>query len=130
MYRPDGLKALFCGGREWTDREAIILWLKHIKSLGFTSIIEGEARGADTIAREEADKLGLYVYRVPADWKRFGRAAGRQRNYAMLNMQPDLVVAFHENINNSAGTRHMAKISKEKGVPVIYIKKHGEHEIL
>jgi hypothetical protein len=36
----------------------------------------------------------------------------------MLNQGPDLVLAFHPNINLSKGTRHMVKIARLKGVKV------------
>ena len=75
--------ALFCGSREWTDRDRI---RRDLESLPEGSVvIEGGARGADRIAREEAQRLGLHVAIVPALWDHYGRSAGYRRNEARLD---------------------------------------------
>jgi hypothetical protein len=80
-------------------------------------VIEGEARGADTIAREEAEKLGLTVERYPADWARYGRAAGPIRNKQMLvEGRPDFVLAFSADIERSRGTRNMVDQAIKAGL--------------
>jgi hypothetical protein len=71
------------------------------------TIIEGEARGADSIAREEALALGYEVLRFPANWRQHGKAAGMIRNRQMLvEGKPNLVYAFPTSVN-SIGTRNM-----------------------
>ncbi len=53
----------------------------------------------------------------PADWKRYGRAAGRIRNALMLEYEkPDLVIAFHEDLSTSRGTLDMLKRAKLAGI--------------
>jgi hypothetical protein len=96
-------KVLICGDRNWSNREKIKSFLSTLPK--DTIIVEGEASGADRIAREESEKLGLQVKKYPADWKKYGRSAGPIRNRQMLNENPDLVVAFHNNINSSKGTK-------------------------
>jgi hypothetical protein len=44
------------------------------------------------------------VRAFPADWNRFGPAAGPIRNRLMLDENPDLVIAFHSDLSNSRGT--------------------------
>ena len=110
------MRVLVCGDRNWFNRAAIRRELAKLPA--GTIIIEGEARGADTIAREEALALGLSVKRFPADWAHFGRAAGPIRNLAMLNAKPDRVLAFHTNIAASKGTANMVKIATKAGKPV------------
>ena len=61
------MKVLICGDRNWPDRDAIRSWLSKLQDWGYTTVIEGEARGADTIAREEAEKAGFCVLRFPAE---------------------------------------------------------------
>ena len=109
-------RILFCGSRFWTDREAIMRVLKVLPK--GSVIIEGEARGADRIACEEATRLGLTVVPFPADWKRYGLAGGPIRNTQMLKEgKPDAVVAFHDNIDESKGTKNMLKQARAAELP-------------
>ena len=98
-------KVLICGDRNWTDHDLIHSWLDKLCDCGINTVIEGEARGADIIAREEAEGMNMTVLPFPAEWKRYGRGAGPIRNRQMLNEKPDLVVAFHDYIEMSAGTK-------------------------
>lgn len=73
-------------------------------------VIEGEARGADSLARDFALERGLEVERFPARWDEHGRAAGPIRNLQMLEEgHPDYLVYFHDNLAQSKGTAHMVK---------------------
>jgi len=113
------MRILFCGDRDWTDVEKI--------SQAFDDylpkvVIEGEARGADTLARLEAERRGIPYLRFPADWDQYGRSAGPIRNKQMLvEGKPDLVLAFHSDIENSKGTANMKKQAEAAGVQVIVI---------
>lgn len=110
---------LVCGSRHWTSRESIYSWLCKLQDWGLTKIIEGEAPGADTIAREEAEAIGIPVMKFPADWARYGRAAGPIRNRQMLDQNPSLVLAFHSNLSESRGTADTVKEARKRGIPVI-----------
>ena len=54
----------------------------------------------------------------PAEWDTFGKAAGPIRNGWMLKMEPDLVLAFHNDIRQSKGTANMVSIARKKGIEV------------
>ena len=55
-----------------------------------------------------ANKLGMQVMAVPADWDKYGKAAGPIRNRHMFRLgKPDLVLAFHKDITKSRGTNDM-----------------------
>jgi len=84
-----------------------------------TTIIEGECRGADLIAREVAEELGMIVEPHPAEWNKFGKRAGPLRNQEMLNSGVDLVLAFHEDLSQSKGTKHMVEIARKNNIPVL-----------
>lgn len=123
-FNGDRLRVLICGDREW---ENIRLILDHLKLLhlqcGFDVLIEGEARGADTIARNCGKYIGMTVLRYPANWKKYKLAAGPIRNQQMLDEgKPDLVVAFHNNITESKGTKDMIERTKKAGIPYYIIK--------
>ena len=49
---------------------------------------------------------------------RYGRGAGPRRNRQMLDENPDisLVLAFHEDLGRSKGTRDMVRRSEKKGI--------------
>jgi hypothetical protein len=124
------LRVLFCGSREFTDRDIIRMAVHGANSVATMLgrplvVIEGEARGADQRARVEAEDLGVEVRRFPADWDQHGKAAGAIRNRQMLKEgQPHCVLAFADDIKNSKGTRDMCSIADAAGVPAYIISRY------
>ena len=116
------MKVLITGDRDWTDIESIRAWLAKLQDWGYTTVIEGGARGADRIAESEARKMGMKVIEIPADWGRYGKGAGAIRNQEMLELKPDLVVAFHSDLERSKGTADMVRRARKEGVEVILVK--------
>lgn len=118
-------KVLITGDRNWTDRDKIkrrILKLSRIQN--DLVIIEGEARGADKMAREICEEFNIKFKPYPADWDKHKKAAGTIRNSTMLSDNPDiqLVMAFHSDLfNNSKGTLDMVKRSHKAGKSVLII---------
>ena len=111
------MNVLICGDRNWTDQETIRQRMSKLPPN--TTIIEGEARGADTIARDLAIEMGFTVLSFPANWEEYGQAAGVIRNTKMLiEGKPDIVIAFHPNITKSKGTKDMVTKAKRAHVPV------------
>ena len=108
------MRILICGDRNWTNIPLIAGWLATVPR--DTVIIQGDARGADSIAKDAALSLGLEVESYPANWAQYGRAAGPIRNKQMLDTKPDFVMAFHSDITSSKGTANMLKIAKQKGI--------------
>lgn len=111
------MNVLICGDRNWTDRETIE---EYIKALPPNSvIIHGNCRGVDTIANEMAIKHGHLVNDFSAQWGIYGAAAGPIRNGEMLKYgNPELVVAFHDDLKHSKGTKDMIRQAKEVGIPI------------
>ena len=117
------MRVLICGSRDWTDIELIRSWIAKLQDWGYSTVIEGEARGADSIARNEANKAGMIVMKFPANWDKYGKSAGPIRNTQMLvEGKPDLVVAFHNNIQISKGTKNMIKQAEAARVKVILVE--------
>ena len=120
------IRVLVCGDRNWTDLKAIQLRLNRLldETEEFITVVEGEARGADTLGRQAAEELGIKVEAYPADWQQYGRAAGPIRNQQMLDSGIDLVLAFHHNLDKSKGTADMVRRVRRAGIEVEVI--HGK----
>src|SRR5690606_12756291 len=105
-----GMKVLVCGGRDFNRKRELfsLLSMIHTHYFSITMIVEGEASGADTIAKEWAEYNGIAVDAHPADWKNidvpsavvkqgkygpYNAAAGHQRNAKMLAANPDICIA-------------------------------------
>lgn len=72
-------------------------------------VISGNARGVDAAAQDEALKLAMRVYIIPADWS-LGRGAGYARNVEIVE-EADVVVAFWD--GQSRGTQHDIDLAKK-----------------
>jgi YspA, cpYpsA-related SLOG family len=108
---------LVCGGRDYADSEFITKVIKYLRDkFGTTIIVHGNARGADSLARDAARQLGMEDRPYSADWNKHGRAAGPIRNQQMLdNEEIDTVVAFP----GGRGTADMIGRAKDQGINVI-----------
>ncbi len=120
------MRAIVCGDRNWKRMDIIERELRKLPP--DTLIIHGAARGADTLGKFVAEKIGLKVINdgkgFPADWKRYGRGAGPIRNQQMIDEgKPDMVLAFHENISESLGTKDMVTRARRIGLKVIIIER-------
>lgn len=114
---------LACGSRHWSDEALVEGVLGQLPK--DAAVMHGGARGADAIADRVARRLGLKVNVFPAEWKRYGRAAGPIRNSAMVAQKPDLVIAFHDNLAESHGTRDTVAKAFGAGIPVVVVSRHG-----
>lgn len=88
------------------------------KERPITVVINGKARGADTVAGEWARSRRIPVEEYPADWKKHNRAAGPLRNGRMVSEGlPDMAVACP----GSAGTADMLQRLRSAGIEVIHV---------
>lgn len=110
------MKVLVTGDRWWNDIKMVVDVLEQLPPT--TTVVHGGCQGADIIADVVARALGFVVTAYPVvddEWKRLGHAAGPIRNQRMLDEQhlPDdpinLVIAFHDDIENSRGTKDMLR---------------------
>lgn len=107
------MRVLVCGSRHFNDYKLLEEKLDEIPEI--TEIIHGAARGADTLAGRYSDAKSIRLAVYPADWNKFGKAAGPIRNTQMLvEGKPDLVVAFM--FKDSRGTKNMVEQAKKAGV--------------
>lgn len=113
------MKVVITGGREYTDDVTIYHYLDWVhKNSPITLLINGVARGADSIARQWAIDRNIPYHDVPVlkeHWKQYGKAAGNIRNGWMLDLNPDVVIAFPGN----TGTADCMRQATKRGIKVI-----------
>lgn len=111
------MKVIICGDRNWTDYKMIEAFIVTLPK--DTIIIEGDCKETDQLSGLIGKKYGYEVISVPAEWKKYGRKAGPIRNQEILDeYKPDLVVAFHNDIEHSKGTKNMIDLAIKAGVHV------------
>lgn len=140
------MRVLIFGYREW-DREGPIAALVCGLCATYGSdlvLIQGGARGADSIAKMYADMLGVKVLSFPAKWNEHDRegrtpvpcrcpedeptckVAGPRRNQQMIDEgRPQVGFGFHDYIENARGTKDMAGRLRAAGIPVYITARYG-----
>jgi len=118
------MRVLVSGDRNWRDFKYIesILDELHKNSL-ISVIIEGEAKGADSFARNWAISRKVSLLSFPAKWNIYGKGAGPIRNQQMIDEgHPDVVIAFHPDLESSVGTKDMVTRARKQNIPVIVLR--------
>jgi len=122
---------LVTGDRNYTDHEYLRQFLLtfHL-NFDILKLVHGDAKGADTMADQWAKSAAIPVQAYPAQWDRYGRAAGPIRNRAMWDAEmPDVVIAFHKNLSESRGTKDMMTYATERGAWVIHADKEDPNKL-
>lgn len=113
------MRVLITGCRHWCGpdmAESVVARL--IAKYGpAITIVHGAAKGIDQSFAEACRELGIKDEPHPADWDRYGKAAGPRRNSEMLAAGADMVVAFHRDLMRSRGTLDMVRQALAAGVP-------------
>lgn len=115
---------VICGCRDFCDKRVFAEFVDEcISKTAYNCglrIISGHCSGVDAMAEEYAAEHGFQLDIFPADWQKYGRAAGPKRNMQMAK-QADFVIAFW--VGSSRGTKNMidaaAKLNKAVFVKMI-----------
>ncbi len=111
-------RVIVCGGTEFRDRERCFGVLDRLLAgRGEVEIVSGHARGADLLGEEYAKLHGLALRVFPAEWARYGKAAGPIRNGQMIEYargEQPLVIAFWD--GQSRGTANTLARAREAGI--------------
>lgn len=103
-------KVIIAGSRSFQDYPMLKKYadfkLSNIKDT--IEIVSGGAKGADSLGERYAKENGYSLKVFPADWERFGKAAGYMRNVEMARYA-DALLAFWD--GKSCGTMHMIQIA-------------------
>jgi hypothetical protein len=110
------MKVIIAGSRTFNDLDTLTktcdYYLQNQKEI---EIVSGTAAGADTLGEMYALTRNYPVKRFPAEWKKYGKAAGYLRNEEMAKYA-DALIAFWDGI--SKGTGHMIRLAKMYGLKV------------
>jgi hypothetical protein len=108
------IRILVCGGRDFKDQQYFNDCMGGVCEIN-TTIIQGEAKGADSMAKQYARDWGFICESYPANWAKYGKKAGYLRNKQMLDEgKPDIVVAFP----GGKGTKMMVELAKKYNIEV------------
>jgi hypothetical protein len=120
------VRLLVTGDRKWTNKMSIFKKLRNLRDkCGLTlTVVHGGCEGADLIADWACKVLGIDRIIFPANWVGRNDYAGPYRNQRMLDEgKPNLVWAFHSDIENSKGTKDMIRRAEKAGLKVrLFVK--------
>lgn len=88
-----------------------------LAGLHVSTLVCGDASGADEHAWLWAQHYDVPTERHDADWEAHGKAAGPIRNQAMVDSGADLCLAF----GTGKGTRDCIARAERAGIPVVRI---------
>lgn len=109
-------KVIIAGCRDFTDYALLCSFADEaLAGTENVEIISGGARGADALGERYARERGRRLKVFPADWKKWGAAAGPIRNGQMADYA-DALIAFWD--GRSAGTRDMIRKAEDRGLRV------------
>ena len=113
-------RLLVTGSRTWHNIPAIeralaVILARHPEGV---LLVHGACPcGADAIAAAYAARTpGYQVEAHPADWRRYGRAAGHRRNAEMIALGADGCAAFIR--GGSPGSTSAVRLATTAGIPV------------
>ncbi len=123
------MRVLITGDRAWLDELAIDAILGGLLVQCQTTnqvleVLHGDCpTGADALASLWKNIAGVEVTPFPADWDTHHKGAGPIRNRLMLDQEPDLVIAFHDQLEGvSKGTKDCASEARRRGIPVWHLR--------
>lgn len=117
-------RVIVCGGVDFSDRDLCFTQLEKLLSqYENVEIVSGHARGADSLGEEYAREHQLSLKEFPAEWKKYGRAAGPIRNREMLKYAMEakpVIIAFWD--GESRGTKNMINQGEKAGAEVHIVR--------
>ena len=117
------MKLIIAGGRDFTQGYIVYKVLYGLDNDIIDEVVCGDAKGADTLGAEWAYLHSIPVKHFPADWDKYGKAAGYIRNAEMAEYG-DILIAFWD--GKSHGTMNMIKAMKLHKKPYIVYNYEGK----
>lgn len=107
------MRVIIAGGRDITDDRRVRLAIE-LSGWRITEVVSGAASGVDARGERWAREHGVSLTRFPADWSRYGPAAGPIRNsnmaaYAAESLpEAGLLLVWSGTSRGSLGMRTLA----------------------
>ena len=119
------MKAAVVGSRHYDNYKEVKRVLDTYPNIEM--IISGGAKGVDSLADKYAREHGITFMMFPAEWDKYGKAAGPIRNEQIVN-EADMVIAFLA--PDSRGTKSTINIAFKAGkkVEIYLIGENGKLE--
>lgn len=108
------MKTIIAGSRDIMDKY-VVSWAVHDSIFKVTEIVSGGARGVDRLGEDYAEERGIPLKICPANWTKFGRAAGYIRNEEMAKYADALIAVWD---GESKGTGHMIDLAHKHNLEV------------
>lgn len=124
------MKVIIAGSREINDYELVCQIIEESK-FEITEVVCGMCRGVDLLGKQWAEENGLKdkIAKFPANWTKYGIAAGPIRNGQMANYADALIVIMHV---GSRGAKDMLDQAMKKRLKIyarIAYKKENRWEL-
>ncbi len=112
------MKLIIAGGRNFTNYQKLKETCDHfLQDQTNIEIVSGAYyKGADYLGEKYAIDKGYKLTKFPADWNKFGKAAGPKRNQQMANYA-DTLIAFWD--GKSRGTNNMIELANKRKLNVL-----------
>lgn len=142
------MRVIIAGSRSIKDAKALSSIEEAVQKSGWQidEVVSGDATGVDTAAIAWAEAKFIDYVRIPANWKKYSKAAGYKRNQKMAwyvriieeqfnskgqecpeKYKAGLIAVWN---GKSKGTKHMIDIAKEMGIDVFVFKTSCSQESL
>tara|TARA_R110000764_G_scaffold211319_2_gene297384 strand:+ start:756 stop:1124 length:369 start_codon:yes stop_codon:yes gene_type:complete len=113
------IRIIIAGGRHFNDYEFLkkeaSIFISEIENGEHIEIVSGGAKGVDSLGEKFAEEKSLELIVFPANWKKFGRAAGPKRNAQMAEYATHLLSFWN---GESKGTKSMLTLAKKENLKV------------
>lgn len=123
------IRIIIAGSRKFNDYSKMLNKLDELgthllATMDDIEIVSGHASGADTLGERFAKAYHYPLKIFPAEWDKYGKAAGPIRNEQMAKYAAEadrgMLIAFP--IGESRGTKNMIKLAKQYGLEVNVIE--------
>ena len=118
LSNSNSFNLLIAGGRDFLNYDLLArrcaAYIAENCGVQEPTILSGCASGADLLGEQFAREYSLECRYFPAQWEKYGRAAGPMRNRQMAQVADGAVVFWD---GQSRGTRSMIGYLRQMGVP-------------
>ncbi len=112
------MKLIIAGSRDIYDYTLIKDYIDSQCKFDITEIVSGTCSGVDTCGERYAKEHNIKLTKFPANWTKYGKAAGPIRNQSMA-LYADVAIVIHHTC--SKGSMNMLQCMKQLNKPCIDI---------